>query len=349
MRRRWLVALALALALVSGAMVVRLAGPQAAAAERMLAPTAAVELLPPAARRRAGGMDVTFLVTSDTHFGYRVPAPEPGAPPRPLENAQGIEKAQLVAIEAMRSMEGKAYPRELGGRVGKPRGLLISGDLTEDGEPHEWERFVRFFGLDGSDGLVPFPVFEGIGNHDKHYGWYVKERVAERHGANRYAWDWDDVHLVCLGEGPDDDDLAWLREDLARVGDEVGIVLYFHFPLEGPYSTGHWFGRGSYRASLARLLEGRNVLGIFHGHFHGSGPYRWNGHDVFNVGSAKHHAHSFAVVHLDDERMTVASYNYDDQGWWWWHERPIFGAAGERRLWRAPGRGIVGDRGWPED
>jgi cytolysin (calcineurin-like family phosphatase) len=298
-------------------------------------------------RTRQGDMDVTFLVTSDTHFGYQVPPDPPDAPPRALQDARGIEHTHLRAIAAMNAIEGKPFPEAIGGEVGGPLGVLVTGDLTEDGKPREWARFEAYFGLSGRDGMLRHPVFEGIGNHDKHYGWYVKDQVKRRHGAQIYSWDWHDLHLVCLGEAPDHDDLAWLADDLEASGHELGVVLYFHFPLKGPYSSRHWFGEGDYRQALAKTIAGYPVLGIFHGHFHGSGHYTWEGHDVYNVGSAKHSYHSFAVVHVTDERMAVASYNYDREDFWWWHQKPIFGAAGKSRRWQQPGAGLVGPNGWP--
>jgi cytolysin (calcineurin-like family phosphatase) len=348
MKARLIVALA-AVAAVAGWVLLgaRSSGPaETQAAAATMSP--ALRLAPRSGpRTRQGNMDVTFLVTSDTHFGYQVPADPSGAPARGLDDARGIERTHLRGIAAMNGIADKPWPQAIGGTVGKPLGVLVSGDLTEDGKPQEWARFEAYFGLTGNDGMLRHPVFEGIGNHDKHYGWYVKDQVKRRHGAQIYSWDWQDLHLVCLGEAPDHDDLAWLAGDLAASGKELGVVLYFHFPLKGPFSSGHWFGRGNYREALARTLAGYPVLGIFHGHFHGSGSYRWEGYDIYNVGSAKHGYHSFAAVHVRDDRMTVASYNYDRDGFWWWHDKPIFGAAGTERRWTQPGAGLVSGDGWP--
>jgi len=288
---------------------------------------------PPAGpRKRQGGMAVTFLATADTHFGHRAPLDGNDPVPSSVDDAQGIEKDQLAAIEAMNGIAGTALPKSLGGEVGTPRGLLIAGDLTEYGTPSNWARFEAFFGRDGTDGLLRYPVFETIGNHDKYFGWFVKRRVAERHGGVRYSWDWQDLHLVCLGEAPDDDDLAWLRQDLAAQGKDVGVVLYFHFPLAGPF-TNNWFGKGDYRDKLRRVIDDYRVLAIFHGHYHAAGAYRWQGHDVYNLGSPKHGWPSFVVVQVTDERFTVASWNVQRDRWWWWHQKPIFGAEGEAKRW----------------
>lgn len=289
-------------------------------------------------RVRRGGMDITFLVTADTHFGYSwARVPTPGAPA-----GLGIEEVNANAVRAMNTIEGTPYPAALGGAVGAPRGVLVAGDLTEGGWANEWSQFEAMFGLTGREGQLRYPVYEGAGNHDKHSGGHVEEQIKRRHGGARYSWDWHDLHVVCLGEAPNDADLEWLRGDLAAVGKDLGVVLYFHIPLAGPYSKGNWFGDGDYADKLHKILEGHRVLGIFNGHFHASGHYRWRGYDAYLVGSPKHSWHSFVVARVTDDRMSVASYNYDQRSFWWWHQKPVFGARGGEARWFAEGAALVG-------
>lgn len=275
-------------------------------------------------------------MTTDTHVGY-VGDVIGGHP----SSGSGVDEARDLEIRTMNEIAGKPWPAALGGSVAEPRGLLISGDLTEQGRPPEWARFEAIFGLTGKDGQLRYPVYEGAGNHDKWGGSYVDDQIRRRHGGAPYSWSWGDLHLVCLGEAPTHADLAWLRTDLDAAGPDRGIILYLHFPLEGPGSTGQWFG-DSERAKLADVLAGREVLGIFNGHAHTSGRYRWHGYDAYMEGSVKHIWHSFAVVHVTRERMTVASYNYDRQAFWWWHDKPIFGEAGEARQWFSDDAVLVG-------
>jgi hypothetical protein len=286
-------------------------------------------------------MDLTFLVTADTHVGFWEKIPVPGKP-----SGVPLDDVHRIAVDAMNGIAGTPFPRAVGGSVGMPRGLLIAGDLTEMGAPHEWARFEQIFGLSGKEGWLHYPVFEGAGNHDVgdevRGDTFVEKRIIDRHGAKRYAFDWDDLHVVCLGVAPDDADLAWLREDLAATGTEVGVVLYFHYLLEGPYSSENWFAEGGYRERLHDAIAGYRVLGIFNGHFHASGAYRWKGHDAYLMGSAKHSWHAFAVVHVTDTRFTVASYNYDRKAFWWWHDKPIFGAKGREARWFAEDAALVG-------
>jgi 3',5'-cyclic AMP phosphodiesterase CpdA len=115
----------------------------------------------------------------------------------------GLEKDNAKLIARVNGLAGHDYPRELGGKVTPPRGLVITGDLTEWGRKHEWARFVEMFGLTGKEGMLKLPVFEMVGNHDTvDNGPWISEQVAARHGGRFYAWDWDDLHLIALGEAP---------------------------------------------------------------------------------------------------------------------------------------------------
>lgn len=268
-------------------------------------------------KRRRGGLDATFYVTADTHFGYRVPKHAP-ADRDVLAAPLGIEKVHRIVLDTMKRMPGRAYPPAIGGNVGDPLGVLVAGDLTESGEPQQWQAFLTYYGS-----LPGLPLYEAVGNHDF---WAVRELSIKRHGALWYAWDWGDLHVICLGEAPGAKALVWLEQDLARLEADVPVVVFMHFPLLGAYSD-TWFTREHFDDKLHDALRGHNVAGIFHGHYHGSGRYRWRGHDVFNVGSAKHDAKSFAVVHVTDHKLSVASWDYSRGAWEWWQDKDLsFGA-----------------------
>lgn len=280
-------------------------------------------------KQRRGGLAVTFLVTSDTHIGFGAPD-SPGRDP--LIEPMGIERINLAMIDSMNTIAGASYPLPIGGQVHTPRAVLVSGDLTEVGGQEQWRLWTRIFGLTGKEGALKFPVFEGAGNHDRNKNWHVREQVAKRHGGRFYYFDLDDLRLICLGEGPDDTGLKLLAEALASVADDIPLVIYLHYPMLGPFSDDHWFGRGEYRERLARALQKRRVLGIFHGHYHATGAYRWEGFDVYNVGSPKHSHTSYAVVEVSDHAMKVAAYDYLNQQWVWWHRKPLTPEGPEERI-----------------
>ena len=284
-------------------------------------------------KRRQGGLAVTFLVASDTHVGFGAPE-SPGRDP--LIEPMGLERTNLAMVDSMNTIAGKSYPIVLGGTVQKPRAVLVTGDLTEVGGQEQWRLWTRIFGLTGKEGALKYPVYEGAVNHDRNQNWYVREQVAKRHGGRFYYFDLGDLRLVCLDEGPDDTGLQVLAEALAGVAPDVPLVVYFHYPLRGPFSDDHWFGRGDYRQRLARALRQRRVLGIFHGHYHATGAYRWEGFDVYNVGSPKHSHTSYLVVEVTDNRMKVAAYDYLHELWVWWHQKPLTDRGPEERVGVAP-------------
>lgn len=273
-----------------------------------------------------GPRDVTFYVTADTHFGASVRL-GPSTHLNPAATSRRVELREVNehVVAELNAMAGRDYPDAIGGKVSRPRGLLVAGDLTEQGRKEEWQQFLRCYQGEDGRGGVNVPVFEVIGNHDG--GGPVKQASCQRHGGCTYALTWDDVRIIALSDGPDGEGLAFLRRELERHGPQRPVVLFLHFSLAGPFSRFHWFGDGDYRTKLRQTIAGYRIVAIFHGHFHGSGHYRWHGVDTYNVGSVKHHQRSFAVVRIGDEQLSVSSWNYEGGYWWWWHAKPL-GRAG---------------------
>lgn len=263
-----------------------------------------------------GGLDVTFVVTADLHYGAKAEMAFGGTAP--------IEKLLSKEIEQINTIAGRPWPLWVGGAVGTPRGVIAAGDLTDSGTKAQWDLFEKDFGLTGTEGKVKLPVFEFVGNHDRLWGEEITRKVAARHGSRHYSWNWGDLHVVCVGEGADAETLEWLAADLAAAGPNVPVIVVLHFSLSGPYSDSNWFGQGNYHDRFAKTLKGYNVIGIFHGHYHASRRYQWEGYDVYCVGSAKHAARCFGVVHVTDTKMTVGSWHWADlPGWWWHHEKAL--------------------------
>lgn len=270
----------------------------------------------------ATGLDVTFLVTADPHFGALVRRPRE-------EKPIPIEQIHDRAVAEMNAMEGKEWPQPMGGLVARPRGLLVAGDLTDNGRLSEWEKLERYYGRSGTEGKLAMPVFESVGNHDRTEVDLVSAKVIERHGSTRYSWDWDGLHLVSLGDAPDNGGLAWLKKDLDAVGPNTPVALFLHYPLLGPWSKNNWFGDTGFRERLDAVLERTNVVAMFHGHYHATGHYRWEGRDVFTPGAAKHRWRSFLAVRVTSEKVDVACWDYEHRAWWWWVSRPLLADAGE--------------------
>lgn len=167
--------------------------------------------------RGGGKTDVTFIAFGDPQF-YE----------------EGVQDRNTLQVRAINAAEerltwGEAFG--LNEPVAKVRGVIIAGDLTQngrDGRLWEWDEYAHFvdcYGLCGNR-AVRYPVYEGYGNHD-FYIWNnplyrvyaphpvadaVSIRNARRPGViatasgkdGHYAWEWDNVHFVHLNLKPSD-------------------------------------------------------------------------------------------------------------------------------------------------
>ncbi len=262
---------------------------------RLLLASIGLLTLPAATGFAAEPKAFTFFVGSDSHFG-----------------ARGMEEQNRRLVEQMNALPGTEYPPEVGGQVDEPRGVLFLGDTTDNGSLEEFARFEAAYGLTGKEGLLRYPVFEAIGNHDVNSSSPIKERVSQRHGGINYSWDWEGVHFACLDMYPDSRTLEWLRHDLRKVGRERPLILFFHYSIDGYYSD---FWPEQDKEALARAIEPFNVAAIFHGHEHRVGRYVWRGHEVFRPGAPRHSSHFFLVVRVRGNQLTVLSRDFDTQAW----------------------------------
>jgi cytolysin (calcineurin-like family phosphatase) len=217
----------------------------------------------------------------------------------------------------MNRLPGTALPRSIGGRVDRPLGVLVAGDLTDRGKPEQWRTFVKYFGRTGRDGVLKYPVYLATGNHDrKGSRKFVLRQVRARHGALAYSWNWHGVQFVCLDNYPGRRNLIWLKKDLSALRPRTPVVIFFHYSILGPFSQ--WWGKKA-KNRFRKAIQRHNVIAIFHGHYHGAGHYRWAGFDVYNVGSPLYYFVSFAVARITAHHLSVASWNYEHGRWSWSH------------------------------
>jgi len=251
---------------------------------------------------------ITFFLAADCHVG----------------NSPVINISNIDMIEAMNELPGNPYPEEIGGLVEDPAGVLLAGDLTQDAKASDWDTFVEFYGKDGTDGLLRFPVYETAGNHDHPANFrdsggreHVVEAIAHRRGGNIYAWDAGPAQVVCAGRYPDAETLFWLKENLASIGPKKPVLLFFHYNLRYRHSN-YWCEEE--RAAFRDAIAGYNIIGIFTGHEHTVRHYEWEGYDVFGLGSpyATPENRAIVVVRISHDRMTAAVWRWESdesRGW----------------------------------
>lgn len=248
--------------------------------------------------------DLTFLVTSDTHFGF-----EKG------------ETANVIQIKVMNNLTGKDYPQQIGGKVARPEFVIICGDLTERGcMPKAWsgkDGFLAYFASD-SNSAVKYPTCECRGNHDCNNDNdsngcknCIAESITKRHGNVYYSFNKDGVHFVCLDFYPTKEILDWLRTDLRNMPQQdMPVVLYQHIPLKNE----PWQNLDSYM----EIIRNYNIVALFHGHDHNSehyifkDPFSSAEYDFFNTGSPKGNNMLFYVVNITDDKMAVVENDWQD-------------------------------------
>ena len=285
---------------------------------------------------RGGEAGVTFLATSDSHYDA-------------FENEDRNDRNHAT-IEQMNAIAGTPWPRELGGdAIGRPRGVVLLGDVIDDGDrkvdgnsqtQRQWECFLKQFGLDGSDGLLKFPVFEGWGNHDgppagkERFGFSMQGQLKARNKrrlqkgliANlsenglHYSWDWGRLHLLQVNIYPADRQhpavrynpvwhdpqgaLRFLKSDLKRAVGTSGrpVVILAHCGFD----TNWWHAEDW--AAFYEAVKPYNVLAYLHGHT-GTGVHEWKPKGqkrpltVINTGQTEN---GFFVVQVTETRLRAA-------------------------------------------
>jgi cytolysin (calcineurin-like family phosphatase) len=268
----------------------------------------------------------TFFVATDAHYGNALWC----------ENEVGNKEA----IYDMNQLPYKPYPEELGGLVGKPKAVIITGDLTDGGTYWQWnglsifrfahwDGFISDYGLNGEN-LLNFPVLEGFGNHDVLSWWNdipneVKKRNLLRsepikisENGLHYSWNWEEVHYIQLnvypGETPEAKySLQFLQKDLQELPNpKMPIVIFHHYGMDG-YSDDWWTSEE--RQKYYDAIKDYNILAIFQGHQHDMFHLVWRGIDVFSSGNT--FSNVYLVCTITPVRMKIAA--RQNGKWCDWH------------------------------
>lgn len=274
---------------------------------------------------------VTFFATSDSHY-------------EAIEKVDRNYRNQRT-IQRMNELPGNNWPEKLGGGlIGFPRGVLALGDLIDDGDKTgqtdiEWLHFEEQFGLDGTDGLLKFPVFEGWGNHDGPPEKFIKQRVSVQRQIRwrnqrrldqqlisqvspnglHYAWDWNGIHFIQANLYPANrqnprvryslpwhdpqDALSFIQENLEHSVGTTGrpVIIMAHCGFD----TDWWVIEDW--VDFYNTVKPYNLIAYFHGHS-GTGVKTWKPEgeaksiDIVNTGQTEK---GFFVVEITSDRMRL--------------------------------------------
>ena len=188
-----------------------------------------------------------FVQLSDTHWGFNGPAVNP-------EAANTLPKA-VAAVNAL---------------TVQPDFIVFTGDLTHttDDAAERRRRLAQFKEIAG--GLKNKNVRFMAGEHDASLD--RGEAWSEFFGPTHYSFDHKGVHFVALDNVSDpaarigEEQLAWLKADLATQDRDAPIVVLTHRPLFDLYPQWDWATRDGAQA-IEILMPYRNVT-VFYGHIH---------------------------------------------------------------------------------
>jgi calcineurin-like phosphoesterase family protein len=188
-----------------------------------------------------------FVQLSDTHWGFQGPVVNP--------DARGTLPKAIAAVNALRI---------------EPDFVIFTGDLTHttDDPAERRKRLTEF--REQARALKNPNVRYMAGEHDASLD--RGEAWKEFFGKTYYTFDHKGVHFVCLDNVSDpaarigDDQLDWLRDDLARQDKDARIVVFTHRPLFDLMPQWDWATRDGARA-IELLMPFRHVT-VFYGHIH---------------------------------------------------------------------------------
>jgi 3',5'-cyclic AMP phosphodiesterase CpdA len=200
-----------------------------------------------AARPYAAAQDEFFFVQlSDTHWGFKG-APNP--------DADGTLPKAIAAVNALDP---------------QPDFIVFTGDLTHttDDPGERRRRLAQFKGLIAQLKTQNLRLMPGEHDASLDDGQAFKEFFGPTH----YAFDHKGVHFIALDNVSDpkgaigDEQLAWLKRDLATQQPDARIVVLTHRPLFPLYPQWDWATKDGEQA-IAALMPYRNVT-VFYGHIH---------------------------------------------------------------------------------
>lgn len=234
--------------------------------------------LPSLAMPATAAQDFTFLHITDTHL-----QPE-------LRGVQGCTMAFKKARTVHADFAIQGGDHIFDGLAVPPSRSTELYRMYEESEQHLGLKMYHAIGNHDLLGLNPK---SGMNPTDKDFA----KAYFEQHIGPRYqSFDHKGVHFIVLdsiGVTPgrdyygfvDDEQMAWLRADLAKQPATKPIILTTHMPLAtsfalyGPPYKGNGYNTASVSNAyqIFPLFEGKNVIGVLQGHTHINERVEWNG------------------------------------------------------------------------
>src|SRR5438445_7814196 len=199
---------------------------------------------------QAAKADFTFVQISDSHIGFKK---------EPNKDVIGTLQQTINQINGLST---------------QPQWMLHRGGLTHLGKPEEFDTVAEVLKSAKVGNIVYVPGEHDIFSDDAKL--YLERFGKGTKGLGWQSFDQKGVHFIGLvnvanlkpgGLGTlGDEQLEWLKNDVAGLGDSTPIVVFAHVPLWTVYAKWGWGTEDSAQA-LAHLKRFGSVT-VLNGHIH---------------------------------------------------------------------------------
>jgi hypothetical protein len=193
---------------------------------------------------------LTFVQISDTHIGFHKDAnPDVvGSLRRAIADINGLPQAPAFVVHTG-DVSHLSKPEEFGQAAEILKEIRVDRVHTVPGEHDAID--------DGVGGYLKFFDHDGKGK-----AWYSFDQGGVHFVGLNNVLDFRKGTLAALGE----EQLAWLKRDLARVSHSTPIVVLAHIPMWTVYAPWGW-GTADSEAAMA-LLRPFGSVTVLNGHIH---------------------------------------------------------------------------------
>lgn len=151
--------------------------------------------------------------------------------------------------------------------------LVITGDVVHEGDTEDY-RFLKEL-VQRSEEKLGAPIFITLGNHDNRQSFYEGYLETAYEDAYCASYDVEGLRLITLdskiGEHTaygmiSEEQLTWLREELAEPAELGTIIAFHHPPAAGTIESAALLLRNA--DDLLDAIRSTDVIGILSGHTH---------------------------------------------------------------------------------
>jgi 3',5'-cyclic AMP phosphodiesterase CpdA len=192
--------------------------------------------------------DLYFVQISDSHIGFRGAA---------NQDVTGTFAQAISQVNALAS---------------RPAFVMHTGDLTHTSTADQFDTVRQMMGTIKAGGTFQVPgEHDAAAGDDKAYlGMFGKSTQ----GTGWYSFDMNGVHFLALvnavatqGMGHlGQEQLDWIRKDLAGLSAETPLVVFAHIPLFAMYPTWGWSTDDSVQA--LSMMKRFGAVTVLNGHVH---------------------------------------------------------------------------------